>query len=339
MPTMLRALIWRWSLWVLLAGPAVWGLSRFATARAEDLPASAYVNGLVGHAQTYVLSCESRSAADLAAFWGIGVSETEFLSQLPVSDNPELGFVGDPNGMWGSVPPNNYGVHAPPVAALLRAYGLDAEDRRDMSWDDLRAEIAAGRPVIVWVIGAMWDGVPRSYHAQDGSEVTVAAFEHSMVLVGYDSTQVQAVDASTGWTQSYLLDAFLRSWSVLGNMAVTAREPGSSDSDSAEADSQEPAPPPTETPLPPTPAPTVTPLPTPNATQVAMLLAERPVQIFLPQVYYRYEPLSASGVCLYTRQGALHAEVFTSGLGWCIPPERINSAVFLGKSGNIPLLP
>jgi hypothetical protein len=169
--------------------------------------------------------------------------------------------------MWGSVPPHNYGVHAPPVAALLRAYGLDAEDQRDMSWDDLRRELASGRPVVVWVIGAMWDGVPRSYHAQDGSEVIVAAFEHSMVLVGYDATQVQAVDASTGWSQWYALEAFLRSWGVLGNMAVTVQGPIQAEDDSGDNEDQPPAPPT------PTPAPTLTPLPTPNATQVARLWA------------------------------------------------------------------
>ena len=332
---MLRSVHRRFCLLLLLVIPAVWwGVSSLHTARAdEDLPESASVSGFVGHAQTYVLSCESRSAADLAGFWGISVSEREFLSLLPSSDNPELGFVGDPNGMWGSVPPNNYGVHAPPVAALLRAYGLDAEDQRGLSWDGLRREIASGRPVVVWVIGAMWDGVPRSYHAQDGSEVTVAAFEHSMVIVGYDATSVQAVDASTGWSQWYALEAFLRSWGVLGNMAVTVQGPIPAEDDSGNNEDQPPEPPT------PTPAPTLTPLPTPNATQVARLLAERPVQIFFPQVYDLYEPPSFSEVCQVTHQGILKVDGYTAGLGLCIPPALNNPAGYLGCARLLPALP
>ena len=66
-----------------------------APVAAAQLPDSATVNGVVGHAQTYRLSCESRSAADLAAFWGVNVSETTFFAGLPRSDNPDVGFVGD----------------------------------------------------------------------------------------------------------------------------------------------------------------------------------------------------------------------------------------------------
>ena len=38
------------------------------TAYADDLPPTAFVEGLVGHPQEHNLSCESRSATDLAAF-------------------------------------------------------------------------------------------------------------------------------------------------------------------------------------------------------------------------------------------------------------------------------
>jgi len=189
-------------------------------ARADDLPDSASVSGVVGHPQTYMLSCESRAASDWAAFLGVEFTETEFLNQLPRSDNPDRGFVGDPNDAWGGLPPNGYGVHADPVADLLQDYGLDADARAGLSWDDLRVEIAAERPVIVWVIGQMWAGYPVEYSASDGSTVTVAPFEHSMILVGYTPETVQVVDPTTGWPWTYALSTFLASWGVLGNMAV-----------------------------------------------------------------------------------------------------------------------
>jgi hypothetical protein len=131
--------------------------------------------------------------------------------------------VGDPNDPWGDIPPYSYGVHARPVAALLRQYGLRARAGQGLSWDDLRAEIAAGRPVIVWIIGQMWTGYPVSYSGSDGQTTTVARFEHSMVLIGYDASVVHVVDAYSGWNLTYSLEAFLASWEVLGNMAVLGR--------------------------------------------------------------------------------------------------------------------
>ncbi len=189
-------------------------------AAAGALPVSAYISGVTGHAQTFSLSCEARSAADWAAFWGVDISEADFQRGMPGSDNPDRGFVGNPNDPWGSVPPRSYGVYARPVAARLKEYGLKAEAHRGLEWDDLRSEIAAGRPVIVWVIGQMWNGTPLSYTASDGQKITVARFEHTMILIGYDARQVHVVDAYSGWTQTYALSTFLTSWAVLGNMAV-----------------------------------------------------------------------------------------------------------------------
>jgi LysM repeat protein/uncharacterized protein YvpB len=194
--------------------------------RADELPPRAAVSGFVGYAQSYNLSCESRSAADWAGFWGVRISEREFLSRLPRSDDPNLGFVGNPNDPWGAVPPYSYGVHADPVAALLQEYGLPAAARHGMEWEALRAEIAAGRPVIVWVISEMWAGRPLSFTTRAGETVTVAHFEHTMVLTGYTEASVTLLDAYSGLSKSYSLNAFLRSWAVLGSMAVVhAPEP------------------------------------------------------------------------------------------------------------------
>lgn len=192
----------------------------FSTAQGDSLPDYAYISGVSGHAQGYSLSCEARSAADWAAYWGVNIGETEFLDAMPSSDNPDVGYVGNPNDAWGRLPPNGYGVHAEPVAETLRDFGLEARAHHDLSWDDLRGEISAGRPVIVWIIGAMWGGTPVEYETSGGNTARVAAFEHTMILTGYSSDSVQVVDAYTGQYQTYWLNTFLKSWSVLGNMAV-----------------------------------------------------------------------------------------------------------------------
>jgi uncharacterized protein YvpB len=155
----------------------------------------------------------------------VDIREKQFLNNLPRSDNPDAGFVGNPDGKWGQVPPYSYGVHAEPVAAVLRQYGLQAEARRGLSWDDLRLEIAAGRPVIVWVIGQMWTGTPQRYRSSNGQVAVVARFEHTMILVGYTPRSVEVVDAFSGSTATYPLQNFLESWNTLGRMAVTGGLP------------------------------------------------------------------------------------------------------------------
>ncbi len=193
------------------------------TPTATLLPAEARVDGLPRRGQVYPLSCEAHIAVTLAAWYGVPLSERAFQAALPRSDNPERGFVGDVHGGWGQIPPNDYGVHAPPVAALLRAYGLPARARRGMTWQELRAEIAAGRPVGVWVAGHVGNGIPVLYRAADGSLVTVTRFEHTVIVVGYTPSEVLILDGAGLYTRR--AGDFLRSWSVLGNMALTLDAP------------------------------------------------------------------------------------------------------------------
>ncbi len=186
----------------------------------QALPAEAQVEGVRGHRQSLPLSCESRSAADWAAFFGVAIDELEFLGRLPTSDDPDRGFVGDVKGRWGQVPPNPYGVHAGPVARLLTDYGLRATPHRYMKWEALQAEIAAGRPVIVWVTGHVNEGEAQVYTAADGRKTVVAPFEHTVIVVGYSATTVTVVDGAN--VREHGLEQFLASWGVLRNMAVTA---------------------------------------------------------------------------------------------------------------------
>lgn len=223
---------------------------------AQDLPEEAYVCCVYGAPQSYTLSCEARAAVDWAAFFGYAISEYEFMAALPASANPEEGFVGYWDDTWGNIPPQSYGAHPPPVAQTLRDFGVPATAHSHLTWDDLRREIAAGRPVIVWVIAQMWPGTPVEYEVSNGETIIVAHFEHTMILTGYNTTSVQVEDPLTGETKSFSLDAFLSSWAVLGNRAILVGDP-------------EPSPTPTQTPLPtatPTPTPSPTPSPTPTPT-------------------------------------------------------------------------
>lgn len=182
-------------------------------------PDSHQIEGVVGYAQLYSLDCEARSAVDWAAYFGISIDELEFLARLPSSDNPDIGFVGSYYDETGQLPPASYGVHAGPVADLLREYGLNAEAHSGASWEDIKSEISANRPVIAWVINHTYPGYPVNYIDSQGQSALVARFEHTVIITGFDSSYVTILDGSTLYYRT--ISEFLDSWSVLGNMIIT----------------------------------------------------------------------------------------------------------------------
>jgi uncharacterized protein YvpB len=190
-------------------------------ARADEPPPAAFVEGVVGHPQEHNLSCESRSATDVAAFWGAGFAEDDFFRRLPKSDNPHRGFLGDVDLPAGSMPPLGYGVYVEPVAATLRSFGLDARARRGWNLDGLKAELAAGCPVVVWATYDMQLPGVETWVSSDGATSDVVKWQHTFIAVGYDEGGVTLVDAYDGETKKIPYEAFTPAWEQLGRMAVT----------------------------------------------------------------------------------------------------------------------
>jgi uncharacterized protein YvpB len=205
--------------WIVALVVVVGLFSVARQASAEQLPPYVLLD-LRGRAQQMPLSCESRSAVDLAAFWGVSILERAFFDRLPKTDNPHTGFVGDVYEPWGRLPPHGYGVHAEPVAELLRSYGLPAEVRYGLGLDGLRAELAAGRPVIIWATPRMANQPVEKYVTSDGQSVDVVRYEHTAIAVGYSQSAVYVVDAGNGRRWAYGNDALLRAWDKLRQMSV-----------------------------------------------------------------------------------------------------------------------
>lgn len=182
---------------------------------------SVIIGNITGYPQSYNLSCESRSAVDWARYFGISIGESEFLNALPSSDDPNRGFVGSVYDLPGQIPPNGYGVHADPVAALLRAFGLPAEAFYRMTAEDFKNEINHGKPVIAWVISNTLPGYGVTYTTQNGDDVIVAPNEHTVIVIGYDPTGVTILDGGLVYWRSW--DTFFASFGVLGNMAIVYR--------------------------------------------------------------------------------------------------------------------
>lgn len=180
---------------------------------------------VIGHPQSRNLSCESRSVADLAGYWGVPVDELEFLAALGHSDNPHRGFVGDVDQPPGTLPPHGYGVYAEPVAATLRDYGLDARAVYDLGLDGIRRELLAERPVIVWATYGMQPYAPLKWLSSDGQVSTVVPFMHTFLVTGFDETGVFVLDAYDTTVQYYSAGVFLDIWNIFDQMAVVVNGP------------------------------------------------------------------------------------------------------------------
>lgn len=184
----------------------------------EESPDYFYIQNISGHQQWFSIGCEASAAVDWAAYYGVPINEREFQTLLPVSDNPDLGFVGDVKGAWGLTPPDDYGVHAAPVADLLHWYGLDAISFKGMTLDELKSSIAQSKPVIAWVVGNVTYGTPVEYVDREGNSTIVAAYEHVVIVTGYNFESVRYLNNGTSYDVSTKL--FMESWGVLGNMAI-----------------------------------------------------------------------------------------------------------------------
>jgi uncharacterized protein YvpB len=183
------------------------------------LPVEHFIWKIWGHHQYFAIGCEASVVRDWAHYFGVEVHESNFQFQLPVSDNPDYGFVGSVTDPWGQVPPYSYGVHAFPVANLLRSsYGMKARAMKGFSLEQLKTEIAADRPVIAWVVGNMVGGVPYEYTDKQGRKVIVAAYEHVVIITGYTQESIRYMN--NGKFYDIPTRYFENSWKILGNMVV-----------------------------------------------------------------------------------------------------------------------
>ncbi len=182
------------------------------------LPVEHYISNIRGHRQYFPLGCEASAAKDWANFFGYDFNEFDFQYRLPVSDNPDYGFVGSVDAPWGQVPPYGYGVYAGPVADLLNVYGIPAKAYKDYTLEQIKAKIAGDKPVIAWVIGNVEGGVPAEYTDKEGRKTVVAAYEHVVIVTGYNKDHVRYM--TNGRFFDTPVEVFLNSWKVLGNMVL-----------------------------------------------------------------------------------------------------------------------
>jgi len=171
--------------------------------------------------QTHNLSCESSAAAMVAQYHGVPLSEADVLAALPLNDDPYLGFRGSVDGPTGGF--EDYGVYAGPITAILNSRGLRAWPVEG-GLDGIKAAIARGNPVIAWVTYNCLSSTPTTVTI-DGKAVTLVAYQHAVVVTGYNAEGVWANDPWDGQEDLYPVADFERAMGYFGNMAIEVAGP------------------------------------------------------------------------------------------------------------------
>lgn len=188
-----------------------------ATAGAAGLPASYQIKGVPVYAQLHNLSCEYAAAKMVTAYWGDMVPESQFIANIPVRDNPHFGYRGNIDGSGGGL--TDYGIYSEPIANYLSRIGF----KTNAFYGDvnsLKAEIASGRPVIVWVTIGL-QATNSVYINANGSRTKLVAGEHAVVVTGYDAGGVYINGPAEGVRTRFDWASFQRSWSYFDNMALS----------------------------------------------------------------------------------------------------------------------
>jgi uncharacterized protein YvpB len=184
------------------------------------LPAEARLD-VARQKQSHSLSCESSAASMAAQYHGVDLSEADVLAALPRNANPYLGFRGNPDGPTGGI--EDYGVYAGPITAILNSRGVRAWEVPG-GLDGVKAAIARGNPVIVWVTYNCLRSTPVE-QIIGGQKIMLVPDQHAVVVVGYNSDGVLANDPWDGQEDFYTTADFRRAMAYFGDMAIEVAAP------------------------------------------------------------------------------------------------------------------
>jgi uncharacterized protein YvpB len=166
--------------------------------------------------------CEVTSLAMILNYKGISVTKNQLaqeITRVPLqynngeNGNPNTGFVGNMEDGPG------LGVYHEPIFDLAQNY-LNAADLTNSSFDKLIEEIANGNPV--WVITTS-SFAPvtefESWQTPEGS-VDITYKMHSVVITGYDSTNIYINNPYGTKNQKVDRESFIQAWEQMGKQAV-----------------------------------------------------------------------------------------------------------------------
>ncbi|MFJ9775124.1 C39 family peptidase [Kitasatospora sp. NPDC101157] len=201
-------------------------------AGAGPAPAASKAAGVPYYHQQLDNDCEAAALRMVLAARGMRANDQQVLDRIGVDrEHPEFGhsgprsgdpyraFVGDPKG--SETDGTGYGVYSPPVAGAARSYGLTVrQDGAGVSVQQLKDELAAGHPAIVWV-DYLWRHLATTpYTAYDGRSIPYAGpGEHTVVVTGFSGGRVSVNDPARGRITVSEQD-FADGYATYGQMAV-----------------------------------------------------------------------------------------------------------------------
>ncbi|PKO22310.1 MAG: hypothetical protein CVU38_10095 [Chloroflexi bacterium HGW-Chloroflexi-1] len=194
-----------------------------APTETPDIPAEVLLREVPSGKQTRSLNCEFQTASDLAWYYGQPYTWEEIYQYVghDVGGNPHKGFVGRSfDDAPGQLYPQGYGVYAEPIALAFAQLGLAAEASYGNPPEWLQAQLAGGRPVMVWATANMTVHPVATWTAADGAVVRGVPGEHTYLAVGYNQDGVWLIDPWDGQRRFFPWEVFLRSWDLLERMAL-----------------------------------------------------------------------------------------------------------------------
>ncbi len=197
------------------------------TPQVTALPSEVLLQDVPVGKQTRSLNCEFQTASDLAWYYGRPVTWEEIYQYVghDTGGNPHVGFVGRSfDDKPGQIFPQGYGVYAEPIAGAFEKLGLQAQVFYGQSPEWVKAQLAAGRPVMVWTTSGMTVRPVATWTADGGVEVKGVPGEHTYLTVGYNASGVWVIDPYDGRRHHFAWATFQASWDLLDRMAVVVMD-------------------------------------------------------------------------------------------------------------------
>jgi uncharacterized protein YvpB len=197
------------------------------------LPASRILDApLIRQHPELPAGCEVTSLAMLLQYYGVNKSKTELAKEMPydptpisfnndgsikVWGNPNLGFVGKPDGSA-----RGFGIYHAGLISLMKAYVPTAIDLTRQPFDKLEKQVLSGIPVVVWTTIDFKD--PAKWVQWDTTlgPIRTTFMEHAVLMVGVDEQYVYVNDPYSGRKQLKLdKESFLSTWEAMGRQALS----------------------------------------------------------------------------------------------------------------------
>lgn len=140
-------------------------------------------------------------------------------------DNPNKGFRGNMNGTRPGNSDRNYGLHAHALVEIGRRAGIPMEVIRSIH--ELRQRLCQGEPVIAWVRSTPGRQAPvlvRSYQDSNGTSYYTVAYEHAVLVTGYDQEMVRYRNPSDGRPHAMSWQQFEQEIRLFGKQMVVAAQ-------------------------------------------------------------------------------------------------------------------